>query len=178
VKPAARQYILALGSNLGDRSHHLAEGIRKLGQSEGCRVTAISNAYDTDPVGFKEQGNFLNICLSLVSELEPLALLSLALTIEASQGRVRGIQDGPRTLDIDLLFYEGGEVHRPELTLPHPRWKGRGFVVIPLRNLLQSPILANDPIWNWLRDEVATLPMDGSGLRPWQGPTPWNHPTP
>jgi len=174
VNPAARQYILALGSNLGDRSHHLAEGIRKLGQSEGCRVTAISNAYDTDPVGFKEQGNFLNICLSLVSELEPLALLSLALTIEASQGRVRGIQDGPRTLDIDLLFYEGGEVHRPELTLPHPRWSSRGFVIFPLSNLLQSPALAKVPQWASLATEVRSLSVGGQGLRAWQGPTPWN----
>lgn len=99
------------------------------------------------------------------------------MAIEGRLGRVRTIKDGPRTVDIDLLFSQEGCVDLPELTLPHPRWSERGFVILPLRQLLQAPALAKDPTWDWLRAKVATLPIDGSGLRPWQGPTPWNHPT-
>lgn len=178
MKTGRRQYLLGLGSNLGDRCHYIEQAIAALTELPETEVTAISEAYDSDPVGYQAQGNFLNLCLSVTSELKPTQLLSAGLAIEATMGRVRTVKDGPRTLDIDLLFYEGGAVELPELSLPHPRWSARGFVVLPLRNLLQTPALAKDPTWDWLRAEVASLPIDGSGLRPWQGPTPWIKPTP
>ena len=178
MKTGRRQYLLGLGSNLGDRCHYIEQAIAALTELPETEVTAISEAYDSDPVGYQAQGNFLNLCLSVTPELKPTQLLSAGLAIEATMGRVRTVKDGPRTLDIDLLFYEGGAVELPELSLPHPRWSARGFVVLPLRNLLQTPALAKDPTWDWLRAEVASLPIDGSGLRPWQGPTPWIKPTP
>ena len=172
-----RQYLLGLGSNLGDRCHYIEQGIQALNGLPQTEVRAISEAFDSDPVGYLAQGNFLNLCLSITSELKPAPLLAACMAIEAKMGRVRTVKDGPRTLDIDLLFYEGGTVDLPELSLPHPRWSTRGFVVFPLRHLLQTPALAKDPTWDWLRAEVASLPVDGSGLRPWQGPTPWIKPT-
>ncbi len=177
MKTGSHAFLLGLGGNLGDRAGFIEkamEGLKKLPRAE---ITGISEAFETDPVGYEAQGLFLNICLSITCELEPASFLAACLGLETQLGRVRTIKDGPRTIDIDVLFYRGGAVNRPELTLPHPRWRERGFVVFPLRHLLQAPALAKDSGWDWLRAEVAALSLDGSGLRAWQGPTPWKHPS-
>ena len=174
----SHQYILGLGSNLGDRAGHLGQAIAGLAKLPGAKIGAISPALDSDPVGFQEQPNFLNICLSISCDLNPPAFLQATLAIEADLGRVRSSnRNGPRTVDIDLLFWEGGVWDSPELTLPHPRWKERGFVTVPLRHLLQTPALAKDPRWDSLRADVAQAALGESGLRAWQGSTPWR-PTP
>ena len=178
MKGAPQHYILGLGSNLGDRADILAQAIGHLSQVPGLKVLAISEAVDSDPVGYADQPNFLNLCLSVSCELEPPALLRATLEIERQLGRVRSSnRNGPRTVDIDLLFWEGGAWASPELTLPHPRWMERGFVVEPLRHLLQTPALAKDPRWDSLRADVAQAASGAGGLRAWQGSTPWR-PTP
>jgi 2-amino-4-hydroxy-6-hydroxymethyldihydropteridine diphosphokinase len=177
VKAGQRQYLLGLGSNLGDRAYYIEQAVTALAALPESKILAISEAFDSDPVGYKEQDTFLNICLSITCGFNPEELLAACLSIETKLGRIRTIKDGPRTIDIDVLFYEGGAVELPDLTLPHPRWQVRGFVVFPLRHLLQAPALAKDDRWDWLRAKVASLPVDGSGLRPWQGPTPWIKPT-
>ncbi len=168
-------YILGLGSNLGERADLLAQAIRNIRMLPGVQVLAISQAVDSDPVGYAEQPNFLNICLAVVCDKNPDELLTETLEIERKLGRERTAnRNGPRTLDIDLLFYEGGSWESPTVTLPHPRWSSRGFVILPLRNLLQDPTLAKHPAWDSLAAEVRALPVGDHGLRPWQGPTPWS----
>ncbi len=168
-------YILGLGSNLGERADLLAQAIRNIRMLPGVQVLAISQAVDSDPVGYAEQPNFLNICLAVVCDKNPDELLTETLEIERKLGRERTAnRNGPRTLDIDLLFYEGGSWESPTVTLPHPRWSSRGFVILPLRNLLQDPALAKVPVWGSLAAEVRSLPVGDHGLRPWQGPTPWS----
>jgi 2-amino-4-hydroxy-6-hydroxymethyldihydropteridine diphosphokinase len=174
VNPSASQFILGLGSNLGRREENLAQAILLIGQIPTNRVLAISPAVDSDPVGYGDQPNFLNICISIVCNLKPDELLVKTLEIERALGRQRTEnRNGPRTIDIDLLFYEGGKWESPTVTLPHPRWSSRGFVVIPLRNLLQAPALASQPAWSSLVREVDALSIGGEGLRSWHGPTPW-----
>lgn len=169
------QYILGLGSNLGDRADILAQAIGHLGKLPGTRIMAISEAVDSDPVGYADQPNFLNLCLAISCELNPDELLARTLEIERQLGRERSAnRNGPRTLDIDLLFYEEGAWDSPTVTLPHPRWSSRSFVVIPLRNLLQDLALAKHPTWTSLAAEVRSLSLGGEGLRAWQGPTPWS----
>ena len=175
MKGSPHQTILGLGSNLGDRADILAQAIGRLRQVPGLMVLAISEAVDSDPVGYADQPNFLNLCLAITCDLNPDELLAKTLEIERALGRERTAnRNGPRTLDIDLLFYEGGAWDSPTVTLPHPRWSSRSFVVIPLSNLLQDPVLAKHPTWASLAAEVRSLPVGGQGLRPWQGPTPWN----
>ncbi len=170
-----RHYILGLGSNLGERADLIAQSIAHLEKLPGVRILAISVAVDSDPVGYADQPNFLNLCLALSCELNPDELLAQTMDIERQLGRERtGNRNGPRTLDIDLLFYEGGAWDSPTVTLPHPRWSSRGFVILPLRNLLQDPALAKYPAWSSLVAEVRSLPIGDHGLRPWQGPTPWS----
>lgn len=170
-----RHYILGLGSNLGERADLLAQAITRIGKLPGAQVLAVSQAVDSDPVGYADQPNFLNLCLSIVCDKNPDELLVETLEIERELGRERTNQrNGPRTLDIDLLFYEGGSWESPTVTLPHPRWSSRGFVIFPLRNLLQDPALAKHPAWGSLAAEVGALSLGDHGLRPWQGPTPWS----
>lgn len=174
MKGQANHFILGLGSNLGDRADVLGQAIACLRQLPGTRVLAISEAVDSDPVGYAGQPNFLNLCLAIVCDFSPDELLSRTAAIELQLGRTRSAnRNGPRTLDIDLLFYEGGAWESPTVTLPHPRWSSRGFVIIPLRNLLQDPALAKVAAWASLAGEVRSLPVGGQGLRAWQGPTPW-----
>ena len=175
MKGAPRHHILGLGSNLGERADIIAQAIRCVGELPGVQILAISEAVDSDPVGYAEQPNFLNLCLAISCEFNPDELLIQTLEIERQLGRERSAnRNGPRTLDIDLLFYEGGAWDSPTVTLPHPRWSSRGFVVIPLSNLLQDPILAKHPSWASLAVEVGSLSVGGQGLRAWQGPTPWS----
>ena len=175
MKGSPQHIILGLGSNLGDRADILGQAIELLGKLPETDVLAISEAVDSDPVGYTDQPNFLNLCLLISCKLNPDELLIRTLEIERQLGRERtSNRNGPRTLDIDLLFYEGGAWASPTVTLPHPRWSSRGFVIIPLRNLLQDPALAKIPTWVSLAAEVRSLPVGGQGLRVWQGPTPWS----
>ena len=175
MKGSPQHAILGLGSNLGDRANIIAQAIGCLRDLPETRILAISEAVDSDPVGYADQPNFLNLCLLISCKFNPDELLVRTLEIERQLGRERTAnRNGPRTLDIDLLFYEGGAWDSPTVTLPHPRWSSRGFVVIPLSNLLQDTVLAKHPAWTSLAAEVRSLSLGGQGLRVWQGPTPWS----
>lgn len=128
----AEAYI-ALGSNLDDRQGYLDFAIKHL--SDAGRVLAVSSFHETDPVGFLDQGKFLNAAARLDSAMTPSALLDFLLEIEAATGRKRSVKDGPRTLDLDLLFYEDRIIDEPGLTVPHPRLHQRLFVLIPLAEI-------------------------------------------
>lgn len=121
---------LGLGSNLGDRRALLASAVDALPD-----VVAVSPLYETDPVGGPEQGPFLNVVVELRTDLAPRSLLSLCHRLESAANRVRDVRWGPRTLDVDIIWAEGVESDDPVLTLPHPRWKERRFVLAPLRDL-------------------------------------------
>ncbi len=173
MNPASAQVILALGGNLGDRPailHQALSLIRKLPETE---LLAISDTYETTAVSPISQPDYLNLCLAIRTQMSPQKLLAECLSIESNLGRIRSERNGPRTCDIDLLFFGKLSLKESTLTLPHPRWTSRGFVVFPLRNLLQREPLANCPEWDWLRTEVSQLSLSTDGLRLWTGPTPW-----
>ena len=174
MKDSTVHYMVGLGGNLGDRAGNLARALEAMGRLPDTRIMAVSPAFETTPVGYGDQPDFINLCAALSSEINPEEMLKATLAIEARSGRERTAnRNGPRTLDIDLLFHRDGEHASATLTLPHPRWKSRGFVVIPLKHLLDEPVIVKDPAWDSLRAEVTGLEADTSGLRPWQGPTPW-----
>lgn len=172
--PEPAQALLGLGGNLGDRAATAAAALARLAALPGSRLAGVSPAYDSDPVGPPGQPAYLNLCAALETPLGPGELLAAALAIERELGRVRDVRNGPRTCDIDLLFHSGAaRLDQPGLTLPHPRWRDRPFVVIPLGELLRSGALAAEPRWDELRAEIAALRAPATGLRPWTGPTPW-----
>ncbi len=133
---------IALGSNLvsgfGDREANLREAVRRLG--EFGEVRAVSSFYDTEPVGYLDQPRFLNGALLLETELDPLDLLRGMLAVERGMGRVRGVEKGPRVIDLDLLLYGRVVLHTDELVLPHPEMQGRRFVLEPLAEIAPAMV--------------------------------------
>ena len=104
------------------------------------RVVGRSSLYKTDPVGFAHQPQFVNAVVALETELEPRSLLRKLLEIEREFGRdrSRGIPNGPRTLDLDILLFDDLKVSEPGLELPHPRLAERAFVLIPLSEIVPN----------------------------------------
>ena len=129
---------LSLGSNLGNRAAHLRRAVDQLRAGSDPSVTAVSRVYETEPVGGPEdQGAFLNVVveLALPVPVDPYRLLEQCHRLEAAAGRVRSVHWGPRTLDADIVWIDGVELNDPELTVPHPRWRQRRFVLAPLAEL-------------------------------------------
>lgn len=126
---------LALGSNLGDRLGNLRSAVDGLVVHPAIVVVAVSRVYETDPVGGPVQDDYLNAVVVIDTDLAPVELLAVAQGLEEAAARVRGERWGPRTLDVDVLLYEGVESDDPTLTLPHPRMWERGFVLAPLHDV-------------------------------------------
>lgn len=123
--------VLSVGSNLGDRLGTLQGCVQAIGGLTGTDVLAISPVYETAPVGGPAQPDYLNAVLTVRTALGPRALLAATQGIEADFGRVRAERFGPRTLDIDIISYDGEVSDDPVLTLPHPRAHERAFVLAP-----------------------------------------------
>jgi 2-amino-4-hydroxy-6-hydroxymethyldihydropteridine diphosphokinase len=124
---------VGLGSNLGDRAAQIDGAIAALGRAAGVIVRRVSSLYETEPLGGPPcQGMFLNAVAQLETELEPIELLRVLQRIEAQFGRERTVRWGERTLDLDLLLFEDRIIETPELSVPHPRMRGRRFVLEPL----------------------------------------------
>lgn len=131
-----RAYI-GLGSNLNQPLQQLEEAIEAIALLPAIEVVAVSPWYETTPVGYQDQPNFVNGVLAMDTTLDPQALLLALQAIENAQGRVRdkNNRNGPRTLDLDILLYGDQSVNTPELTIPHPRMYEREFVMRPLRDV-------------------------------------------
>ncbi|MBW8742638.1 MAG: 2-amino-4-hydroxy-6-hydroxymethyldihydropteridine diphosphokinase [Gaiellaceae bacterium] len=132
----ARVFV-GIGSNLGDREALLGRAVEAMRTLPGTTLLGVSTLRETDPVGIVDQPRFLNGAVALETELDPEALLGALLGIEQALGRDRrGVaQGGPRTIDLDLLLYDGRRIRRSELEIPHPRLHERRFVLEPLAEL-------------------------------------------
>jgi len=131
-KSTATAYI-GLGANLGRRRETLRAALDDLDRHEGVRVVRTSALLETEPVGGPPgQPPYLNAAAELRTTLEPHELLRLLQQIENAFGRTREVRWGPRTLDLDLLLYEGRVIDTPALQVPHPRMHERRFVLEPL----------------------------------------------
>lgn len=149
------QAYIALGSNIGDREATLLQAISRLDQLEGVKVLRCSNLYETEPVGYLDQDQFLNMVIAVSSELKPENLLHAMLSLELELGRQRLIVNGPRTIDLDLLWVEGTVMDTPDLILPHPRMFERAFVLVPLSDVVEKNEL--DPLYTQLQLALADL---------------------
>ena len=129
------QAYLGLGSNIGDRKQQLLKAIDLIGNIKGIKVTKQSSIYETAPIGYTDQPNFLNLCLEIETELSPQQLLKHCLDIEQQLHRVREIRWVPRTLDIDILLYSDNIIETDNLSIPHPRMQERAFVLITLNDI-------------------------------------------
>ena len=151
--PPSSTVLVALGSNQGDRLAHLLTGLKGL-LAGGVDLEAVSSVYETPPLGYLEQPAFLNLAALGKTVLGPRALLGLGKALEREAGRAPGFRDGPRTLDVDLLFFGGALVREAGLRIPHPRWRGRSFVTAPLVEIAPG---FRDPETGYEVREVARL---------------------
>ena len=128
--PSARRAAVSLGSNLGDRAANLARAVRMLARLPRTRLLDASSVIETEPVDvpreFAEM-RFLNQAALFETECDALGFSRAMHAVEGRLGRVRAVRNGPRTIDIDLVAFEGVEMDTPELALPHPRAASRDF---------------------------------------------------
>lgn len=148
---------IGLGSNLGDPLENLRRAVSRLESSDSIRSITCSSVYRSRPVGYLDQPDFLNAVVRVLTDLDPIDLLLLCRSIESALGRKRKERWGPRTMDLDILLFEGEEVLTEELTIPHPRMAERGFVLLPL---LEVEPDARFPDGSLIRESLEGLPRE------------------
>lgn len=156
---------LSLGSNLGCRLTNLERALNLL-ERGGCRVLKISRVYETAPLYYFKQPAFFNLAAACETSLSPEELLALIGRVENALKRRRLFKNGPRTLDADILFYDGQIIDRPGLAVPHPRLAEREFVLAPLAEI--APALRHPATGLTVKQLFARLPEKG-GARPLPG---------
>ena len=132
-----RRVFLALGSNVGNRRDNLEAACAAM--SDFFEISEKSKLYETEPVGFVAQRDFLNAAVFGRTELAPEDFFDACKRIEAKLGRIpQAVRNAPREIDLDIIFFEGVAINTVKLTIPHPRWAERDFVISPLLDLLDA----------------------------------------
>ncbi|QJA08871.1 2-amino-4-hydroxy-6-hydroxymethyldihydropteridine diphosphokinase [Romboutsia sp. CE17] len=159
---------LGLGTNMGDRMNYLAQACELINNHENICIVKKSKIYETKAWGYTEQADFLNICLEIETDLDEYELLSVCQEVEQKLNRKRIIRWGPRTIDVDILFFNDKISNDEKLLLPHPRIQDRAFVLIPLMELNSKLLINNKTIDIHLnsltidqREEVKEFTGDG-----------------
>jgi 2-amino-4-hydroxy-6-hydroxymethyldihydropteridine diphosphokinase len=154
------QALLGLGGNVGDVRRNLDRAVELLCEDDRAKLSAQSSDYRTPPWGVEDQPAFINRCVILETDLSPRALLERALAVERILGRDRPRERrwGPRPVDIDLLSYDDVTLDEPGLTLPHPHWTERAFVLVPLAEIAPERVIGGISV----RDALARV--DAAGI--------------
>jgi 2-amino-4-hydroxy-6-hydroxymethyldihydropteridine diphosphokinase len=145
---------LGLGSNIGDKQQHIRKAISLI--SELGTLHKISHLYLTEPVGGIKQEWFLNCAVEIETSLHPEKLLSLVKSIERKLGRKKTVKNGPRSIDIDILFYGDFLVNTKNLVIPHPLIQERRFVLQPLMDL--DPFFIHPVLKNTIQELYQSCP--------------------
>lgn len=125
---------IAIGSNIGDRQKAMKDALNLI-EKEGIKVTKVSSFYETPPYGYTDQPPFLNGAIEVQTTLSARELLKTLLSIEKDLGRVRQFKWGPRTIDLDIIFFNNEIYNEPDLIIPHPDMQNRSFVLTPLNDI-------------------------------------------
>ena len=147
---------LSLGSNVGDRERNLESGLGRL-VARDFSIRRISSVYETEPVDYTDQRWFLNLVVEAATDLFPMQLLWRTSKVERLLGRVRTVPKGPRTIDIDILFYGRAVIRSAALEVPHPRIAQRRFVLTPLAEL--APDLRHPVTHRTIREMLDAAPL-------------------
>lgn len=155
---------LGIGTNMGNRFDNLSKACELLINSDSIYKVKKSKLYETKPWGYTEQADFLNMCVEIETEFEPYELLEYCQEIEKELHRERIVHWGPRTIDVDILFFNDVVSTDERLIIPHPRIQDRAFVLIPLMDLNEELIINEKSIKEHLnllsaeeREEVKEL---------------------
>lgn len=129
------QAFIALGTNIEPRETYLKDALNEVVEESHTKIVKSSAIYETAPVGYLDQSNFLNMVIKVETSLASIDLLDYCQGIEQQLGRKRSIRNGPRTIDLDILLYNQENSNTERLILPHPRMQERAFVIIPLNEI-------------------------------------------
>lgn len=144
-KTTERVY-LSIGSNIHPRVQNIRQAIDQLRALPAVQVVAVSNWYETEPWGKRDQANFYNVSVALTTHLDPAELLTALHTIEQALHRRRLIHWGPRTIDLDIIFWGAREIQTPTLTVPHAQAAHRNFVLLPTMEIAQDDPLVGPQV--------------------------------
>ena len=136
---------IGLGSNIGDREYQLNRALELLKSAEKVEVTTVSSFYNTAPVGYEQQPDFLNAVVEIMTTLSADVLLELCSKIEKELKSERIIRWGPWTIDLDILLFGNSVINEKDLVIPHPRMHERKFVMEPLNEI--APFVMH-PVFN------------------------------
>ena len=142
---------LGLGTNIGDRLNYLNQALNILNSHSNIKISKKSKLYETKAWGYTEQADFLNMCVEIETDLNPKDLLHVCQDVEKKLNRERKIRWGPRTIDVDILFFNDIILQEENLEIPHPRIKERAFVLIPLIDLNDKLKIDNVSINEYLK---------------------------
>src|SRR5690625_572822 len=129
---------LSLGTNIEPKVTYLRRAIQKLEKVDEISIVQQSSVYQTDPVDYLDQDDFLNMVIELFTSYPPEDLLEITQAIEKKLGRKREIRFGPRTIDIDILIYGSQKITTEKLTIPHPRMHKRAFIIVPFYEIAED----------------------------------------
>ncbi|TLQ03453.1 2-amino-4-hydroxy-6-hydroxymethyldihydropteridine diphosphokinase [Pediococcus stilesii] len=141
---------LSIGTNLGNREHNLKSAIQALRKK--VTIKNISKVYETEPVGGVKQDDFLNIAVEIKTTMSPHELLEFLHEIEKGLHRIRKIHWGPRTIDLDILFFNKISLKENNLIIPHPEIKNRNFVLIPMLEITNNDRELHDKIKGMMKN--------------------------
>ena len=156
MKNDMHQIYLAIGSNIENRKQHIETAIVLL--CEKVRGITIAPLYETKPRYFEDQNNFLNTVLRGYTDLEPRELLQFTKAVQKEVGRVERFRNGPREIDVDILFYDDVVYKDEELEIPHPRLQERDFVLQLFSDI--NPDFSHPVLKKTIRELLATLPEE------------------
>lgn len=158
---------IALGTNIEPRYNHLMKAIDALRQHEAIHLLNQSSIYETAPVGYLDQANFLNMVIEVETAYLPIELLDVCQEVEHQLGRKREVRFGPRTIDLDILTFNDDHITTNRLLVPHPRMHERAFVLVPLAEIAPELIIPtlNKSVTSLLNEQPET---DMKGIKKWR----------
>lgn len=158
--------IIALGTNIEPREKYFIQALEMLTEHVDITILNTSSIYETDPVGYEDQPDFLNMVIEVDTALKPMELLRYLQSIEERLGRERMIRFGPRTIDLDILLYNQENIKMEHLEVPHPRMHERAFVLVPLAEIAPEHVVPG--IGRTVQELFDDLPEDDkAGVRKW-----------
>ena len=161
---------IALGSNLADPPAQIRSALRALAGLPDSRLIHCSSLYRNPPEGGLDQPDFVNAVAEIETRLGPGVLLARLLEVERAHGRVRGLPNAPRPLDLDIVLYGDRTVREPDLAIPHPRMLARAFVMVPLGEIAPDAVV---PGHGRVADLLRTIDASGMIKLPEAGNGQW-----
>ncbi len=163
---------IGMGSNQGDRQQNILQAMAYINISHNMQIEKTSGLYNTEPVGYTRQPDFLNSVIQINTTFSPSQLLATCLDIEQKMGRYRQRRWGPRIIDVDILTFDDIVHHDDELDIPHPEIANRRFVLVPFAEISPDKVI---PVWNKKVESLLSETRDSSAVtRVMNSSSVWN----